>query len=232
MSHIAQRFLKILLLISASLHPAGIHAQTLPSESSQAPTTPRALRILALGDSITEGYGVALNEAYPARLQELLRQRFQKSTRPIEVLNAGVGGSTSASGLARLRWHLRARPDLVLLALGANDMLRGYPPGETEENLRKTLALARQSRVPVILAGMKVPPNYGADYRGRFEAIYPRLAREFRVPLIPFLLEGVAGVRELNLEDGIHPNEKGQEKIARQVETPIAAWLKQQEGIR
>jgi acyl-CoA thioesterase-1 len=185
------------------------------------------IRILALGDSLTEGYGVPLNDAYPARLQELLRKRFSTLPRSIEVVNAGIGGSTSASGFQRLRWHLRARPDLVLLALGANDMLRGLPPESTEENLRKTLELAAENHVPVILAGMKVPPNYGKDYQRRFEAIYPQLAREFRLRLIPFLLEGVAGVRDLNLEDGIHPNEKGQEKIARLVEPIVANWIKE-----
>jgi acyl-CoA thioesterase-1 len=174
---------------------------------------------------LTEGYGVPLSDAYPARLQENLRKRFASAQRKIEVLNAGIGGSTSASGFNRLRWHLRARPDLILLALGANDMLRGLPPESTEENLRKTLKLAADHRVPVILAGMKVPPNYGPEYRKRFESIYPRLAREFRIPLIPFLLDGIAGIRELNLEDGIHPNEKGQEKIARLVEPPVAAWI-------
>jgi acyl-CoA thioesterase-1 len=186
-----------------------------------------SIRILALGDSLTEGYGVPLVDAYPARLQELLRKRFAADHRSIEVVNAGIGGSTSASGYQRLRWHLRARPDLMLLALGANDMLRGLPPESTEANLRRTLQLAAENQVPVILAGMKVPPNYGKDYQKRFEAIFPRLAREFKTPLIPFLLEGVAGVRELNLEDGIHPNEKGQKKIAKLVEPIVADWLKE-----
>ncbi len=203
---------------------------TLAVATASTPAPP--LRILALGDSLTEGYGVPLSDAYPAKLQERLRRRFASATaeppRTIEVLNAGIGGSTSASGFNRLRWHLRARPDLILLALGANDMLRGLPPESTEENLRKTLKLAADHRVPVILAGMKVPPNYGPEYQKRFEAIYPRLAREFRIPLIPFLLDGVAGVRELNLEDGIHPNEKGQEKIAKLVEPQVAAWISNQ----
>ena len=104
-------------------------------------------------------------------------------------------------------------------------MLRGFPVEATEENLRRTLKLAREQRVPVLLAGMKVPPNYGKAYRSEFEAIYPRLAREFRIPLIPFLLEGVAGVRELNQEDGIHPNEKGHEKIASLLEERVAHWI-------
>lgn len=196
--------------------------------ATQAKSEERPLRILALGDSVTEGYGVPLNDAYPAKLQDLLRKRFAGLHRPIDVINAGIGGSTSASALSRLRWHLRARPDLILLALGANDMLRGLPPESTEENLRNTLQLAQENHIPVILAGMKVPPNYGRDYQKRFEAIYPRLSREFKIPLIPFLLEGVAGVRELNLEDGIHPNEKGQERIAQLIEPRIADWITKQ----
>ncbi|NDD91363.1 arylesterase [bacterium] len=185
-----------------------------------------SLKILALGDSLTEGYGVPLSQAYPARLQEMLRKHFPESAESIQVVNAGVGGSTSASGPKRLRWHLRAKPHLILLALGANDMLRGISPEITERNLKETLQLAADNQIPVILAGMRVPPNYGSKYRRQFERLYPRLAREFKVPLIPFLLEGVAGFRDLNLEDGIHPNERGQEKIARLVEPIVSKWIR------
>lgn len=172
------------------------------------------LRVLALGDSITEGYGVALPQSYPALVESSLKAGFPD----VRVINAGIGGSTSASAVSRLRWHLRARPSVVLLALGANDMLRGLPVKSCENHLRAALQLLQQNQIPVILAGMKAPPNYGETYQREFEAIYPRLAGEFRIPLIPFLLEGVGGKRELNQEDGIHPNEKGHAAIARLVE--------------
>ncbi|MBU6376277.1 MAG: arylesterase, partial [Bdellovibrionales bacterium] len=166
-----------------------------------------------------------LSQAYPAVLQEKLQIRFRDSEYSIQVINAGVGGSTSASGPSRLRWHLRAKPDLIIIALGANDMLRGVPPSTTETHLRSTIKLALGQEIPVILAGMKVPPNYGSAYRAEFEALFPKLAQEFRVPLVPFLLKGIAGVRELNLEDGIHPNEEGQKRIAELVEPFITKWI-------
>lgn len=185
------------------------------------PTIP--IRVLALGDSLTEGYGVAQSQAYPALLQAQLHQSGLTS---VQVVNAGIGGSTSASALSRIRWHLRAKPDLVILALGANDMLRGLPARSCERNLEQALDLLREQRIPVILAGMRVPPNYGAQYRREFEAIYPRLERKFRISRIPFLLEGVAGTRELNQEDGIHPNEQGHAAIAKLVAPHVERWLK------
>jgi acyl-CoA thioesterase-1 len=211
---------RALLLLAALLL-----TDIMPRPASAEDPQQRPIKILALGDSLTEGYGVPLSEAYPALLEARLRKQFPQLGTRIQVINAGIGGSTSASGPQRLRWHLRAKPDLILLALGANDMLRGLPAKSTEENLRKTLALAARNQVPVILAGIRVPPNYGKAYRLEFEAIYPRLAREFRAPFIPFLLEGVAGVRELNQEDGIHPNEKGQDRIASTVQPRIAEWI-------
>jgi acyl-CoA thioesterase-1 len=183
----------------------------------------QALRVLALGDSLTEGYGVAQSQAYPALLQASLHQAGYPS---VQVLNAGIGGSTSASAVSRIRWHLRAKPDLVILALGANDMLRGIPARTCEHNLEQALELLRDQKIPVLLAGMRVPPNYGARYRKEFEAIYPRLEKKFRIPRIPFLLEGVAGAREMNQEDGIHPNERGHAAIARVVAPYVERWIK------
>ncbi|MEN9722894.1 MAG: hypothetical protein RJB38_880 [Pseudomonadota bacterium] len=202
----------------------GTSSRAQDQRSQSSVSVPQKIKIIALGDSLTEGYGVALQDAYPAILERLLHQRFARDLK-IEVQNAGIGGSTSASGAARLRWHLRAKPDLLLLALGANDMLRGAAPASTEANLRKTLMIAKENHLPVILAGMRVPPNYGTEYRRRFEAIYPKLAREFKIELIPFLLEGVAGNPELNLQDGIHPNEAGQMQIAKKLAPRIEAFL-------
>lgn len=201
------RLVGFLFLFLGALHSAATEA-------------PRVLRVLALGDSLTEGYGVALTQAYPAILEKELQKRFDSNLTQISVINAGIGGSTSASGERRLRWHLRAKPDVLILALGANDMLRGLAPQTTEQNLRKTIRLAQEHQIPVVLAGMKVPPNYGRRYRREFEALFSRVAHDLKIPLIPFLLEGVAGQREFNQDDGIHPNEKGHELIAKEVVAP------------
>ena len=168
-------------------------------------------RILALGDSLTEGYGIAAEEAYPAKLAHLLRQAGLKE---VEVLNAGISGSTSASAVSRLKWHLRTKPYLLILALGANDGLRGKKVAELRKNLSDTIELAQKNGVRVILAGMQVPENMGRAYAREFAALFPELAAKYRLKLIPFLLEGVAGDPARNLPDKIHPNEKGHSIIA------------------
>jgi acyl-CoA thioesterase-1 len=170
--------------------------------------------VLCLGDSLTEGYGVAPEHSYPS----LLEQRLRGDGHPeLRVVNAGISGSTTASAVSRLRWQLRAKPDIVILALGGNDGLRGLDLGETEKNLDAAIALARSQGVRVVLAGMKMPPNYGRDYAQRFEGLFPALARKHDVALIPFLLEGVAARPELNLPDGIHPNASGYEIVVENV---------------
>jgi len=174
------------------------------------------LKVLLLGDSLTEGYGVAEDATYAANMALALEAMGRSD---VTLRNAGIGGSTSASGLARLRWHLREKPQpsVLVLALGANDGLRGGDTEELKKNLRAVIKLARKNGMRVLLAGMKVPPNYGRDYADRFEAVYPELAREEKIPLIPFLLEGFAADPALNLPDGIHPNEKGYRIVARTV---------------
>jgi acyl-CoA thioesterase-1 len=170
-----------------------------------------AKKLLVLGDSLTEGFGVAKEMAYPALLEKKLRAGGQDWT----VINAGISGSTSASAVSRLKWQLKNKPDVLLLALGANDGLRGLKTDELEKNLAATIELAQKENIPVILVGMMMPPNYSKDYTEKFKAVYPRLAKKYRVKkFIPFLLEGVGGVTSLNQSDGIHPNEKGQEAIA------------------
>jgi acyl-CoA thioesterase-1 len=183
--------------------------------------TPRKT-ILILGDSLTEGFGVAKDAAFPAVLEKLLNEREPGE---FKVINGGIGGSTSASALPRLRWSLRAQPEIVVLALGANDGLRGLDLKVTEENLRQAIAFARQKKVKVVLAGMKLPPNYGEKYARQFEQLYRKLAQEFQLPLIPFLLEGVGGKPDKNLPDGIHPNEEGHKIIARTVKDFIMKQL-------
>lgn len=163
-----------------------------------------------LGDSLTAGLGLPLDQAYPA----LLGQKMKQLGAPIRVLNAGVSGDTSAGGLRRLSWILAQRPAVVVVELGANDALRAQPPEEIERNLREIVSRARAAGARVLLVGMQIPPNYGPDYTGRFAAIYPRLARELDVALVPFLLSGVGGVSDLNQADGIHPTAEGHERVA------------------
>lgn len=174
--------------------------------------------VVCLGDSLTEGYGLSPEQAYPARLERALRERG----RPVRVVNAGISGSTSASAVSRLRWQLRSRPDIVVIALGANDGLRGVDLDSTRSHLSEAIALAKESGARVLLAGMKLPPNYGPEYTRAFEEMFPELARRHRVALLPFLLEGVAAQPELNLPDGIHPNARGSEIVAENV---LAALL-------
>jgi acyl-CoA thioesterase-1 len=166
--------------------------------------------VVFLGDSLTAGYGLTEEEAFPALLGGLLRGRGV----PVRIVNAGVSGDTSAGGLRRLPWLLTQHPDVLVVALGANDGLRGLPVAHTEENLRAIVARAQHAGARVLLLGLRLPPNLGADYVRAFEAVFPRVAREARVPLVPFFLEGVGGVAALNQEDGIHPTAEGQRRIA------------------
>jgi acyl-CoA thioesterase-1 len=170
--------------------------------------------ILCLGDSLTEGYGVAPEQSFPSLLERRLRGAGHAEAR---VINAGISGSTSASAAARLRWQLRAEPDFMILALGANDGLRGVDLADTRRNLDEAIALASGAGVRVVVAGMKLPPNYGPVYTRGFESLFPELARQHGIPLIPFLLDGVAARPELNLPDGIHPNARGYERVVENV---------------
>jgi acyl-CoA thioesterase-1 len=168
-------------------------------------------KVVFLGDSLTEGYEVVPEAAFPALVGERLKARGWSQ---LEVVNAGVSGSTSASAVSRLRWQLRGNPDVVVLALGANDGLRGIDPTTTKQHLAEAIDVARSENVVVLLAGMKMPPNYGGEYTEAFESLFRELADEKDVALIPFLLEGVAARPEMNLPDGIHPNEDGYSVIA------------------
>lgn len=182
----------------------------LPFASAQTKVSADPKKLLVLGDSLTEGYGIAQAAAYPA----LLEKKIKASGKNWVVINAGISGSTTASGPGRLKWQLKSKPDLMILALGANDGLRGLDVKATEKNLSDTIEIAKKEKIQVILAGMLLPPNYGEDYRKKFENIYLNLAKKYQLKKIPFLLEGVAGKPELNLADGIHPNEKGHQIIS------------------
>lgn len=181
-----------------------------PSEAAADDDRPR---IVAFGDSLTAGLGVAAEEAYPARLQ----RRLEEHDLHYRVINAGVSGDTTAGGLRRVDWVLKNRPALVILELGANDGLRGLNLQETKANLERIIRRCQEASARVVLAGMKLPPNYGVEYTKGFEAIFPALAKQYRVTLIPFFLDGVAGAASLNQADGIHPTSEGYRIIADKV---------------
>ena len=172
-----------------------------------------ATKIVFLGDSLTAGYGVNIEEAYPS----LLRNQLKAENYIISVVNSGISGSTSASGPSRMKWLLKGNPDIVLLALGANDGLRGQDTENMKDNLRSTINLALDQGCKVLLAGMRMPTNYGEEYTNRFYQVYLDLAKEFNIPFIPFLLKDVGGVRKYNLADGLHPNAAGHKIIAKNV---------------
>ena len=165
----------------------------------------RTPEILAFGDSITAGFGLPSNEAFPARLEARLRAQGIAA----KVVNAGVAGDTTAGGLARLDWALADKPDVVILELGANDALRGIDPATVRANLEAMISRIQASGAKLLLTGMLAPPNWGEDYRRDFDRIYPELARAHGVALYPFLLDGVAMDARLNQPDGLHPNERG-----------------------
>ena len=161
--------------------------------------------IVALGDSLTAGYGVEESFSFPGRMQK----RLQEKRFPHRVMNAGVNGDTTAGGLRRIPWLLNQQPVVVILVLGANDGLRGLPVAEVQKNLETIIKACLKQGAKVLLAGIRIPPNYGAKYTKEFEGIYPHLARKYDVTFVPFFLEGVAGIKELNQRDGIHPTKEG-----------------------
>ena len=166
--------------------------------------------IVALGDSLTAGLGVAADEAYPARLEA----RLAREGYGYRVVNAGVSGDTTAGGLRRVDWVLRAKPEIVIVALGANDGLRAQSPQAMRENLATIVRRLQAAGARVLLAGMRLPPNYGAQYTKEFQAVFPEVARSTGVAFMPFLLDGVAADPRLNQPDGIHPTAAGQQVIA------------------
>jgi len=189
---------------------------TLPST-----THAKTLRIAMLGDSITAGYGLKPQEALPVKLEAALKA----AGRDIAVVNHGVSGDTTAGGLARVDWMMGDKPRLVLVALGANDALRGTDPAETERNLDAIIARLKAEGAAVMLFGMAAPRNYGPEYTKAFDGLYPRLAEKHKIPLYPFLLDGVAMERELNQPDGIHPNIKGVDVLVTRIAPAVLKAL-------
>ena len=206
--------------------PEGPSEARPPGRSGQAPATQGGLRdaqatprsgqgpvqgrIVFLGDSLTAGLGLAPEQSYPA----LLQRKLDANGYRYEVVNAGVSGDTSAGALRRLDWSLEGDVKILVVALGGNDGLRGLSPQDMKANLTAIVERARQSGITVILTGMEAPPNYGADYTRQFRDVYLDLAKTYDVRVVPFLLQGVAGVSGLNQADGIHPNARGAQLVA------------------
>ncbi len=186
----------------------------------------RPLRVLALGDSLTAGWGLPAGAAFPVQLQRAL----VAEGRAVTVLDGGVSGDTSAGGRARLDWALGGHPDVVIVELGANDGLRGADPAELYANLDAILTRLDRAGLPVLLAGMRAPPNYGKDYAERFAAVYSRLARVHKVVFYPFFLDGVAGRPGLNQGDGMHPTAQGVAEIVRRILPAVTQILDRAEA--
>ena len=182
-------------------------------------------KIVFLGDSLTAGLGLPADQSFPSLISEQLKTRGYG----YQVVNAGVSGDTSAGGLRRLDWSLEGDVRVLVLALGANDGLRGLPTSEMKKNLRAVLDAARQRRIKVVLAGMEAPPNNGPDYAREFREVYADLAKEYDVRFVPFLLMGVAGTPSLNQADGIHPNSKGARMVADLVWAELEPLLERQD---
>ena len=199
MKLIKQNFIGLVLVIFVVTAFSGItYAQTL---------------IVALGDSLTEGFGVAKEEAYP----HLLEQKLLQKGHAVKVINAGISGSTSASAASRLRWYIRTNPDIVIIALGGNDGLRGLSVEHMKSKLAEAIELALSEKIQVLLAGMQIPRNYGTEYTESFRNAFYELAEQYNLQMIPFLLKGVGGVSSLNQADGIHPNPEGHQILTRTV---------------
>jgi acyl-CoA thioesterase-1 len=185
------------------------------------------LKIIALGDSLTAGFGLPLEAAFPA----VLERKLKGEGYDVSIANAGVSGDTASGGLARLDWAIGQDADGVILELGANDMLRGADPEITKAALDSVLAKLKERGIKALIAGMNATPSYGREYKARFDAIYPALARKYAAPLYPFFLEGVAGDASLTLGDGLHPNAAGVERIVNGI-LPLARAFLESLGAR
>lgn len=179
------------------------------------------IRLAALGDSLTAGYGLPAGDAFPVRLQQALAAKGYR----VRIANFGISGDTTAGGLARLGAVLDAKPDGVILELGANDMLRGLEPQEVQHNLEAILGRLAKAGIPVMLCGMRSVKNYGSDYAAAFDAIYPALARKYHAVLYPFFLDGVTGVPGMTLPDGLHPTAQGVGVVVARILPDVETFL-------
>jgi acyl-CoA thioesterase-1 len=196
-------------------------ALTLAAAPSDAAPDSRPLKLVAFGDSLTAGYRLPADAAFPAVLERALKSRG----RAVAIANAGVSGDTTTGGLDRLDWSIPDDTSGVILELGANDMLRGTDPAVTRKALDAMIARLKARGIPVLLAGMRAPPNLGPDYVARFDAIYPDLAKRYDLVLYPFFVESIVGDRSAHLEDGLHPNVKGVESIVAGILPTVETFL-------
>jgi acyl-CoA thioesterase I len=218
---------------AAGCAPAGEPPAPAAREQSAAPAPPATLptgvvaarpRIVVLGDSLTAGLGLSPEESYPT----LLQQKLDAGGFHYDVVNAGVSGDTSAGGLSRLDWALDGDVRVLIVALGGNDALRALPPDELKQNLSRIIERAQARHIRVLLAGMEAPRNFGRDYIVAFHQVYPALARQYQIPLVPFLLDGVAANPALNQRDGIHPTAEGARLVADNVWTALKPLVEDQ----
>ncbi|WP_370691794.1 arylesterase [Bradyrhizobium sp.] len=208
-------FAHMLVLSLLLLAPAAAYAQTTAARET------KPVKMVVLGDSLSAGLGLSAPAAFPARLQKAL----QSKGIAVDMINAGVSGDTSSGGRDRLDWSVPEGTQAVILELGANDALRGIDPKVTRSALTDILTRLKARGISVLLCGMLAPPNYGADYSARFNAIYPDIARQFGVPLYPFFLEGVATEARLNQPDGLHPTAEGIDVIVKNILPTVEAFL-------
>ncbi len=204
--------------------PTDVSTKTTEStEINQSSTKEKTKKILCFGNSLTAGYGLDEPDAWPS----LLQNRLDSLSLPYTVINAGLSGETSAGGLSRIDWVLREPIDIFFLELGANDMLRGLDATKTAENLDSIILRVQKKNpgIPIVLAGMLSPPNMGKEYEKTFNATFPKLANKHDAELIPFFLNNVAGIKELNIADGLHPNEQGSKIILETVWTAMEKIL-------
>jgi acyl-CoA thioesterase-1 len=195
--------------------PAAAAASTTPAPTASGP------KVAFLGDSISAGLHLPADQAFPSVIRDSLAERGT----PFQLLNAGVSGDTTAGGLRRIDWLLKQSPAIVVIELGANDGLRGQPVASIDQNLRAIIEKVKASGATPLLLGMRIPPSYGTAYANDFEAVYARVAKDLDVAFVPFFMDGVAGVAELNLPDGLHPTKEGHQKLAKNVEGALAKLL-------
>ena len=205
----------IIVLILAFL----MTGQALAQSPAAAPAKP--IKMVAFGDSLTAGLGLPANRSFPIQLQKALESKGIK----VDMINAGVSGDTTSGGKERLDWSIPEGTEAVILELGANDAMRGTDPEVTRAALSDILTRLKARKIAVLLCGMLAPPNYGADYAARFNAIYPELSKRFDVPLYPFFLDGVAADKKLNQGDGIHPTAEGVDRIVKNMLPTVEALL-------
>ena len=213
MRHLAALVVLVAFAAACGNQPEQKPATSLTLETKpSAPATVSASkpRVVFLGDSLTAGLGLPTDQSYPS----IVGRKLKEGGYDVEIVNAGVSGDTSAGGVRRLDWSLQGDVQALVVALGANDGLRGLPADEMKKNLRAILDQAKSRNIPVVLAGMEAPPNFGADYTREFRQVYADLAEEYDVRFVPFMLLGVAGNASLNQGDGIHPNARGAEMVA------------------